>query len=74
MAASPQWKVFDSNGQYQAACKEPEGAAVLVTFYGEGATIRFGHKRILWTEGQDGNAADSYDDTALTLYERRDNH
>ena len=50
MAASPQWKVYDPAGVYQAACKEPEAAAVLASMYGAGATIRLGHSRIVWTE------------------------
>ena len=61
MASSPQWKVYDSEGTYQAACKEIEAASILVTWYGEGSTIRKGHTQIVWTEGLDGEASDSFD-------------
>ena len=67
MASSPMWKIYDSEGIYQAACKEPEAAACLVSFYGERATIRYGHAFIAWTEGREGIAADSYDQTAQAL-------
>ena len=70
MAASPRFKVYDSAGLYQAACKEIEGAAALASFYGEGATIRDGHQSIVWTEGQDGCASDSYDATAEIVASR----
>jgi len=61
MAASPRFKVYDSSGMYRAACHEPEAAACLVAFYGLGATIRYGHQKRLWTEGEDGCAGESID-------------
>ena len=64
MSGTPQIKVFDHNGMYQAACKEIAAAAILVEFYGEGSTIRFGHAKadIVWTEGQEGQSAtENYD-------------
>ena len=64
MSGTPQIKVFDGQNNYQAACKEVAAAAILVEFYGEGATIRFGHAKadIVWTEGQeDQPATESYD-------------
>ena len=64
MATAPKWKVYDSSGAYQAACKEIEAAAILATWYGDGATIRSGHAQIVWVEGQDGEASDSFDHTA----------
>ena len=67
MASTPRWKIYDSAGIYQAACKEPEAAACLVSFYGERATIRYGHAFIAWTEGREGTAAESYDKTAEAL-------
>jgi hypothetical protein len=70
MASAPRWKIYDAEGVYQAACKEPEAAACLVSFYGERATIRDGHAFIVWTEGQDGIAQWSYDTTAETLFNR----
>lgn len=72
MASAPKWKIYDSAGIYQAACKEPEAAACLVSFYGNGATIRDGHAFVVWVEGleidgKDGIAAESYDTTAETI-------
>jgi len=63
MAAAPTWKVYDSRGVYQAACKEVEAAAALVAFYGDGASIRSGHakRNEVWLEGFDGEAGASYD-------------
>ena len=63
MAASPEWKVYDPAGVYQAACKDIAAAACLVSFYGQESTIRWGHHRTVWTEGKDGIAAESYDAT-----------
>ncbi len=66
MAGSPNWKIFDDKGKYQAACKEPEAAACLMNFYGDGSTIRYGHQKrdIAWTEGVDGHAFESFDEVA----------
>jgi len=64
MAGSPEWKVFDRHGTYQAAVKEPEAAAVLVSWYGDGASVRWGHATAwtVWREGQEAQRADkSYD-------------
>lgn len=63
MAQSPRFKVYDAAGVYQAACKEPEAAAAVVSIYGPGATIRAGHSKrdTVWVEGDDGDAGDSYD-------------
>ena len=72
MAAAPQFKIFDSQGEYMGACKEVEGASALVSFYGEGATIRNGHpkKTTVWTEGADGCASESYDITGEVIVRR----
>ncbi len=63
MAATHDWKVCNSDGEYVASFKHPSDAASIVSFIGEGATIRHKHARsaILWTEGKDGSAAESYD-------------
>lgn len=75
MAGAPEYKVYDRDGRYQAACKEPEAAACLASLYGEGATVRWQHRAILWREGKDGNAGDSYDAAAQTILARkRDYH
>lgn len=64
MSASPQWKVFNAEGQYIASCKCVEDAACLVAFNGDGSTIRLGHSsaKIAWKEGAMRQpAAESYD-------------
>ena len=64
MAHSPEYKVYDREGTYQAACKEIEAAAALMGFYGDGATIRRGHAKSLtvWREGHEvQKAMESYD-------------
>ena len=72
MAGSPNWKVYDADGKYQAACKQSMAAAFLMNLYGDGATIRWGHKKrdIAWTEGADGIGSDSYD-TVIDACERK---
>ena len=72
MAASPQWKVYDPNGVYQAACKEIEAAAAVVSFYGDGSTIKLRHGDVVWMEGlyNDGIACENYDGCAAVVYGR----
>lgn len=73
MAASPRWKIFDSDGEYQASVKDVALAAMIVTFLGNGAQIRDGHKHIVWTEGQeDQPAGENYDYTEIVIYARTD--
>lgn len=71
MAASPRYKVYDSDGTYQAACKKVEAAAAVVALYGPGATIRLGHSKVVWNEGLDGEAGESYDEVVHTVVSRR---
>lgn len=62
MAASPIWKVYTSYGEYIASVKWPAyGAMLLASLDQPGATLRYGHNQIVWTEGTDGKAFDSYD-------------
>ncbi len=70
MAGTPRWKVYDKDNKYQASCKEPEAAGAVVALYGGGATIRDGHTKVVWTEGTDGWAGESYDAVALLVYDR----
>jgi len=72
MAGAPRFKIYTASGEYTAATKHPEEAACLVSFLGDGATIRDGHtlRWTVWTEGADGCAADSYDATADTIWRR----
>ena len=72
MAASPRYKVYTAEGEYEAAVKHPEIAAVVVYVLGEGATVRAGHQRIVWTEGIDGCAGESYDAAGTVIAERSD--
>jgi len=75
MAASPDWKVYDKDGKYIAACKDPHDAAAIVALRGDGATIRWGHRLIVWTEGQEGQSADnSYDYVDLLARKRLDEY
>ena len=81
MGASPEWKVYDRQGEYRAACTHPSEAAAVVALLGEGATIRYQHRRIVWKEGSpsvyiprqrrgDGYAAESYDEVAEKCFKR----
>lgn len=72
MARTPQLKVYKATDEYVAACVYAEDAAAIVGTYSCGATIRNGHakKHTVWTEGIDGNAADSHDAVAQLVWER----
>lgn len=71
MAASPNYKVYSPAGEYEASCKHVESAAALVAFLGDGATIRYLHKRTVWTEGKEAQpAAESYDYVVDHVYAR----
>jgi hypothetical protein len=74
MAGSPPWKVYSSSGEYRAAVRYVEDAAVLVVALGAGATIRHGHnvKDIVWREGDETqSASESYDVVRQTVEARR---
>ena len=62
MAASPAFKVYSADNKYVAACKFTEDAAAVVALH-DGGTVRTGHRKkdIFFTQGVDGDAADSYD-------------
>jgi hypothetical protein len=65
MARAPAWKVYSESGEYLASFKYPEHAAALVASLGvDGTTIRWVHVLIVWTEGVDGHANESYDAVA----------
>ena len=74
MAASPRYKLFDANGTYQASSKQPELLAACIGLLGNGAHIKDGRnlKLTLWVEGVDGIGYESYDQVAITCYERED--
>ena len=72
MAKAPRFKVYDSKGQYQVACKEPEAAAAVVSIYGQDTFIKDGHRRKIFRregneeDGYSGWANESYDIVALS--------
>jgi hypothetical protein len=70
MGASPKWKVYDASNNYVASVRDTDGASLLMDLYGDGSTIRLDHRRIVWTEGTDGRASESYDETAIKIKER----
>jgi hypothetical protein len=54
----------------ESKCGTIEQAALLVsTFFPEDGKIYFGNA-LVWTEGKDGSAAESYDMTADLVYNR----
>ena len=57
MAATPKFKVYDKNRKYQGSLRDIMLAAVVVDVLGDGATIRFGHRHVLWHEGEELQAA-----------------
>lgn len=73
MAASPRWKVVTHDGTYIASCKAVEDAAAIVALRGPGARIYDSHvakSALVYTNGIDGNAGDSYDAVAQRVFER----
>lgn len=71
MAGSPSFKVYNRNKEYIAACKYAEDAAAVVALYGDGATIKYQHSWLVWTEGSEiAEAATSYDFVAQTIWNR----
>jgi hypothetical protein len=70
MAASPKWKVYNAMNEYQASCKDLGAAACLVSFFGDGATVRLYHREVVWTEGSDGHADENYDDSCEVMLGR----
>ena len=70
MAGSPEWKIYDASGNYQAAARHPKVAAIVVASLGPGATIRWQHSLIVYTEGKDGDAGNSVDAAAAIAIER----
>lgn len=74
MAQSPQYKIY-YDGTYHGALKFAEDAAALVAVLGDGAQIRFGHKLIVWREGDEQiSAHESYDIVADTVRDRVHEH
>lgn len=70
MAQSPKLKIYNSAKEYIGCVKYFEDAAALVSIQDDGATVRYGHTRVLWTQGVDGNAGESYDGAAEIMRAR----
>lgn len=73
MAGTPKFKVFNSQGEYVAACKYGEESAMLAACMGEGTTVRLGHSKsdTVWTEGREKfSAGESYDEAARIMEQR----
>jgi len=73
MASTPELKVYNSNKEYIGCLKQAEDAACVCASYGTGATIRYRHKHIVWSEGsEEFSAGESYDRAAKVIYDRID--
>ena len=73
MAASPRFKVYTPEGEYVASCHYASDAGAIVNLYGDGATIRDGHRKanVVWTEGSEEQpAGESYDFVVETVMVR----
>ena len=57
MAASPQFKIYNEEGEYIGALKYAVDAARLIGTMPNGTSIRYGHRHIVWTEGKEEVAA-----------------
>lgn len=71
MSRTPHFKVYTRDGEYIGALKDATDAACMVALRGEGATVRYDHKHIVWREGaEDDWAGNSYDHAAGVIHER----
>ncbi len=73
MAASPQLKIFNPQGEYIGCVKHFEDAAILVSNYGDGAEVRMGHskKDTIWREGsEEFPAAESFNGAREAMVSR----
>lgn len=83
MSGTPLYTVHTGDGRYIAACTFLEDAAQVVANY-SGGRIKFRHGKILWREGEDGEAGNSADYVAqlaskreaeyLERFERKNRH
>ena len=72
MAGVPEYKGYNAKGEYVAACKYVEDAAVIGASYGVQSTIRWRHQTVVWCEGsEDQPAAESYDHVREVVMARR---
>ena len=71
MAATPKLKCFNADGEYVAACKYGEEAACIMSMNGDGSVVKYGHRHVVWREGQEAQpAGESYDFVAQTINDR----
>lgn len=70
MASSPSFKVY-RDGEYVAACKYAEDAAMFVATAGGDEVRYYNHRRVLWREGAEAfQASESYDEAAAIMRKR----
>ena len=67
---SPEYKVYDSHGTYQACAKEPHAAAILAEHYG--GTVKWCHRHPVWTTN-DISPLESFDDVTELVLRRCQN-
>ena len=73
MATTPKYKIYDSDGQYQASVKDPVAAAALMALYGTGASVKLKHQQVLWVEGmEDTPAHESYSEAERLILWREE--
>lgn len=71
MAQSLRFKLYNSSREYVGATRHVEDAAAFVALLGAGATVRDGHRKVIWQEGdEDFPAADSYDAAGEVMLQR----
>lgn len=73
MKTDLKYKVYSPQNKRIAALAHSEDAALIVSVYGDGATVRIGrgNRKILWTEGKENiKAAESYDAASNTMLQR----
>jgi hypothetical protein len=74
MASTPQWKCYLS-GEYMAATKHPEDAAILMAAWGSSGEVRRDHTLVVWREGREEiSAGESADVAAQIMIRRHDEH
>lgn len=70
MGQAPRFKLYDAGKKYIGCLKTLEDCAAVIQHY-QGGTIRDGHKKVLWTEGQEEQpAGESYDFCAEVCNQR----
>jgi len=66
------WKCHFPDGEFGASTKYAEDAAAIVALWGAGATVKWDHRLVVWTEGKEEiSAAESYDRATAIMMARR---